>query len=153
MFLSPRVQVKFNSTAQLQPWLSFGRGYADFSPASPRSGNVNVKGRGDSGTLEFGGGVDTRPADPIQRRSFSEVFPDRCKVRGTGLLLRSTSLRSRHSRRSSEQHCVHRRPADSVLAISLEDEVITSPDGRKAPSRLSVKEIRPPSEPNLLTRR
>jgi hypothetical protein len=36
-------------------------GYADFAPASPKSGNVNVKGQGDSGTLEFGGGVDTRP--------------------------------------------------------------------------------------------
>jgi len=36
-------------------------GYADFSPASPRSGNVNVRGQGDSGTFEFGGGVDTRP--------------------------------------------------------------------------------------------
>jgi len=41
--------------------LSFGGGYADFAPASPKSGNVNVKGQGDSGTLEFGGGVDTRP--------------------------------------------------------------------------------------------
>jgi len=61
LFLSPRVKVKFNSTAPFQPWLSFGGGYADFSPASPKSGNVNVKGQGDSGTLEFGGGVDTRP--------------------------------------------------------------------------------------------
>jgi hypothetical protein len=61
LFLSPGVKVKFNSTAPFQPWLSFGRGYADFSPISPRSGNVNVKGPGDSGTLEFGGGVDTRP--------------------------------------------------------------------------------------------
>jgi len=61
LFLSPRVRVKFNSTAPFQPWLSFGGGYADFSPASPTSGNVNVKGQGDSGTLEFGSGVDTRP--------------------------------------------------------------------------------------------
>lgn len=62
LFLSPRVKVKFSSTAPLRPWLSFGGGYADFSPASPRSGNVNVnvKGQGDSGTFEFGGGVDTR---------------------------------------------------------------------------------------------
>jgi hypothetical protein len=61
LFLSSRVRVKFNSTSSLQPWLSFGGGYADFSPASPRSGSVNVKGQGDTGTLEFGGGIDTRP--------------------------------------------------------------------------------------------
>ena len=61
LFLSPHIKVKFNSTSAFQPWLSFGGGYADFAPASPKSGNVNVKGQGDSGTLEFGGGVDTRP--------------------------------------------------------------------------------------------
>src|SRR6201997_1627702 len=61
LFLSPHIKVKFNSTRTFQPWLSFGGGYADFAPASPKSGNVNVKGQGDSGTLEFGGGVDTRP--------------------------------------------------------------------------------------------
>jgi hypothetical protein len=60
LFLSPHIKVKFNSTRAFQPWLSFGGGYADFAPASPKSGNVNVKGQGDSGTLEFGGGVDTR---------------------------------------------------------------------------------------------
>jgi hypothetical protein len=31
------------------------------SPASPRAGNVDVKGQGNTGTLVFGGGVDTRP--------------------------------------------------------------------------------------------
>ena len=61
LFLSPHIKLKFNSTRTFQPWLSFGGGYADFSPASPKSGNVSVKGQGDSGTLEFGGGVDTRP--------------------------------------------------------------------------------------------
>ena len=61
LFLSPHIKVKFNSTRTFQPWLSFGGGYADFAPASPKSGNVNVRGQGDSGTLEFGGGVDTRP--------------------------------------------------------------------------------------------
>jgi hypothetical protein len=61
LVLSPHVRVKFNSTSTFQPWLSFGGGYADFSPASPRSGNVNVKGQGNTGTLELGGGVDTRP--------------------------------------------------------------------------------------------
>jgi hypothetical protein len=61
LFLSPHIKVKFNSTRTFQPWLSFGGGYANFTPASPKSGSVNVKGQGDSGTLEFGGGVDTRP--------------------------------------------------------------------------------------------
>jgi hypothetical protein len=61
LFLSPHIKVKFNSTGMFQPWLSFGGGYANFTPASPKSGTVNVKGQGDSGTLEFGGGVDTRP--------------------------------------------------------------------------------------------
>jgi hypothetical protein len=61
LFLSPHIKVKFNSTRTLQPWLSFGGGYADFSPTATKNGDVNVKGRGDSGTLEFGGGADTRP--------------------------------------------------------------------------------------------
>ena len=61
LFLSPHVKVKFDSTGTFQPWLSFGGGYANFTPASPRSGTVNVTGQGSSGTLEFGGGVDTKP--------------------------------------------------------------------------------------------
>lgn len=59
LVLSPHIKVKFNSNRALQPWLSFGGGYADFSPASPRAGNVDVKGQGNTGALEFGGGVDT----------------------------------------------------------------------------------------------
>jgi hypothetical protein len=39
----------------------FGGGYADFSPAQPQAGNVKVSGAGSSGTLEFGGGIDTKP--------------------------------------------------------------------------------------------
>jgi len=50
-------QIKAQTTRK---FLNVG-GYADFSPAAPRAGNVNMKWRGDSGTLEFGGGVDTRP--------------------------------------------------------------------------------------------
>jgi hypothetical protein len=61
LFLTPHVRVKFKATGILQPWLLFGGGYADFAPASPRSGNVDVSGTGNSGTLEFGGGVDTKP--------------------------------------------------------------------------------------------
>jgi hypothetical protein len=60
LFLSSHIKLKFNSTRTFQPWLSFGGGYADFAPAAPASG-VIVKGKGNSGTLEFGGGLDTRP--------------------------------------------------------------------------------------------
>ena len=61
LFLTPHVRVKFNAGGAFQPWLLFGGGYADFAPAQPRSGNVNVSGTGNSGTFEFGGGVDTKP--------------------------------------------------------------------------------------------
>lgn len=60
LFLSPHVRVKLNADGTLQPWLLFGGGYADFSPAQPRSSSVVVSGSGSSGTLEFGGGVDTK---------------------------------------------------------------------------------------------
>jgi hypothetical protein len=61
LFLTPHVRIKFNAEGALQPWLLFGGGYADFAPAQPRSGNVDVSGTGNSGTLEFGGGLDTKP--------------------------------------------------------------------------------------------
>ena len=61
LFLSPHVRLKFNQDGALQPWLLFGGGYADFSPAQPRAGGVNVAGAGSTGTLEFGGGLDTKP--------------------------------------------------------------------------------------------
>jgi hypothetical protein len=61
LFLSPHVRLKFNQGGALQPWLLFGGGYADFSPAQPRTGGVNVAGAGSTGTLEFGGGLDTKP--------------------------------------------------------------------------------------------
>ena len=61
LFLSPHVKVKFNGDGTWQPWLLFGGGYANFSPAQPRTGGVKVTGAGSTGTLEFGVGVDTRP--------------------------------------------------------------------------------------------
>ena len=61
LFLAAHIKLKFNSTRTFQPWLSFGGGYADFAPAAPASGDVIVSGKGNSGTLEFGGGLDTRP--------------------------------------------------------------------------------------------
>jgi hypothetical protein len=61
LFLAPHLKVKFNSQGTFQPWLSFGGGYADFAPAEPSHPTVNVKGDGSTGTLSFGGGLDTRP--------------------------------------------------------------------------------------------
>ena len=61
LFLTPHIRVKFNAEGSLQPWLLFGGGYGDFSPARPRAGDVDVSGGGKTGTLEFGGGVDTKP--------------------------------------------------------------------------------------------
>jgi hypothetical protein len=61
LFLTPHVKIKFNSQGVFEPWLSFGGGYADFSPAEPRRNSVDVSGKGHSGALVFGGGVDSRP--------------------------------------------------------------------------------------------
>lgn len=61
LFLTPNVRLKFNQGGSFAPWLLFGGGYADFSPAQPRAGGVNVAGAGSTGTLEFGGGLDTKP--------------------------------------------------------------------------------------------
>jgi hypothetical protein len=61
LFLTPHIRLKFNRSGTLEPWLLFGGGYADFAPAAPRAGGVNVAGHGSSGTLEFGGGLDTKP--------------------------------------------------------------------------------------------
>lgn len=61
LFLTPHVRVKFNAEGALQPWLLFGGGYANSSPARPRVGDVDVSGAGSTETLEFGGGVDTKP--------------------------------------------------------------------------------------------
>ncbi len=61
LFLTPNVRLKFNQGGSFAPWLLFGGGYADFSPAQPRAGGVNVAGAGNTGTLEFGGGLDTKP--------------------------------------------------------------------------------------------
>src|SRR5258708_29147177 len=66
LFLSPHVRVKLNADGTLQPWLLFGGGYGDFSPAQPRSRSVVVSGAGSSGTLEFGGGIDTKPLVPLK---------------------------------------------------------------------------------------
>ena len=61
LVLTPHVRVKWNADGALQPWLLFGGGYANFAPKQPPAGTVNVTGAGQTGTLEFGGGLDTKP--------------------------------------------------------------------------------------------
>jgi hypothetical protein len=75
LFLSPHVKLKFNSVGTWQPWVVFGGGYADFAPAEPRNGLVNVSGHGNSGTLEFGGGVDTRPLITLSKVPLVGALP------------------------------------------------------------------------------
>lgn len=59
VFLTPHVRLKFHPNAAFAPWLSFGGGYARFLEASPKSSTSFVPGT-NTGTLEFGGGIDTR---------------------------------------------------------------------------------------------
>jgi hypothetical protein len=75
LFLAPHIKVKFNSQGTFEPWLSFGGGYADFSPAAPRNGQVKVAGEGNSGALAFGGGVDTRPLIHLTGLPFVRNLP------------------------------------------------------------------------------
>jgi hypothetical protein len=58
IFLTPHVRVKFNPRGALSPWLEFGGGYARFLSAVPPAATAFERGR-NTGTFEFGGGVDT----------------------------------------------------------------------------------------------
>jgi hypothetical protein len=63
IFLTPHVRVKFNADGALKPWLSFGGGYArltGFGGTSPATA-LGHNGANNTGSLEFGGGVDTAP--------------------------------------------------------------------------------------------
>jgi hypothetical protein len=60
LFLAPHVRVKFNAAGKLQPWLLLGGGYAAFTAARP-SPATSFSGGTSTGTLEFGGGVDSKP--------------------------------------------------------------------------------------------
>jgi hypothetical protein len=51
LFLTPHVRVKFNAAGKLEPWFLLGGGYAAFTADA---GGTNT------GTLEFGGGVDSK---------------------------------------------------------------------------------------------
>jgi hypothetical protein len=53
----------------------FGGGYADFAPAQPRSRNVVISGMGNSGALEFGGGVETKPLVRLRDVPLARKFP------------------------------------------------------------------------------
>jgi hypothetical protein len=62
IFLTPHVRVKFNADGALKPWLSFGGGYARLTPFGQSSTTAaDLKGTHNTGSLEFGGGIDTAP--------------------------------------------------------------------------------------------
>jgi hypothetical protein len=63
IFLTPHVRVKFNADGALKPWLSFGGGYARLTPFGQTSSTTaaDLKGTHNTGSLEFGGGIDTAP--------------------------------------------------------------------------------------------
>ncbi|GAC1435747.1 MAG: hypothetical protein NVS1B11_33790 [Terriglobales bacterium] len=55
---TPHVRLKFHPTGPVAPWLSFGGGFARFLAKAPENG-VGFKPGTNTGTLEFGGGIDT----------------------------------------------------------------------------------------------
>lgn len=66
IFLTPHVRVKFRPEGGFSPWLSFGGGYARFLEKKPAGAPGFVPGT-NTGTVEFGGGVDTRTVVRILR--------------------------------------------------------------------------------------
>jgi len=66
VFLTPHVRVKFNSDGALKPWLSLGGGYARFAEAAPTTAS-SFKAGSNTGSLVFGGGIDTAPIVRILR--------------------------------------------------------------------------------------
>ena len=61
LFLTPHIRVKFHPGNSFEPWLLFGGGYARFLEAKPQADPAFKQGT-NTGTLVFGGGVDTAPA-------------------------------------------------------------------------------------------
>lgn len=59
LFLTPHVRVKFNPHGRFSPWLLAGGGYARFLEKRPVANPAFVPGT-NTGTAEFGGGIDTR---------------------------------------------------------------------------------------------
>ena len=66
IFLTPHVRVKFHPNGVFSPWLSFGGGYARFREKAPAAASSFKPGT-NTGTLEFGGGIDTRTVVHILR--------------------------------------------------------------------------------------
>jgi len=66
VFLTPHVRVKFNPSSSIAPWLSFGGGYARFLEKAP-SGSTTFRPGTNTGTLEFGAGIDTRSVVRVLR--------------------------------------------------------------------------------------
>ncbi len=65
IFLTPHVKVKFNPDGTFAPWLSFGGGFTRFLEKAPAAGTAPGTGAAfrpgtNTGTLEFGAGLDTR---------------------------------------------------------------------------------------------
>ncbi len=59
VFLTPHVRVKLSPAGPIVPWLSFGGGYARFRESAP-TGSTSFQPGTNTGTFEFGGGIDTR---------------------------------------------------------------------------------------------
>jgi hypothetical protein len=65
-FLTPHVRAKFNLAWPIAPWLSFGGGYARFLEKAPGS-NTTFRPGTNTGTFEFGAGIDTRSVVRVLR--------------------------------------------------------------------------------------
>lgn len=65
-FLTPHVRVKFHPAGRIAPWLSFGGGYARFLEKAP-STSTSFRPGTNTGTLEFGAGIDTRSVVRVLR--------------------------------------------------------------------------------------
>jgi hypothetical protein len=58
VFLTPHVRVKFHPNGAISPWLLFGGGYTRYRETAPPTA-IGFSVGTNTGTLEFGGGVDT----------------------------------------------------------------------------------------------
>ena len=94
IFLTPHIRAKFNARGPLSPWVEFGGGYTRFLSSVPPTATAFERGR-NTGTFEFGGGVDTRTifrafkripiGFRLEVRDFYSGLPD-YNVRVTGSL-------------------------------------------------------------------
>jgi hypothetical protein len=60
LFLTPHLRAKVKPQGALSPWLSLGGGYARFLEKAPAANPAYGPGT-NTGTLMFGGGIDTKP--------------------------------------------------------------------------------------------